>query len=51
MINLQIDPYELEPGHMGNCHLIPTLAALARKPEVVKKIFVSQGINSQGKHI
>jgi hypothetical protein len=42
---MEIDLNELEPGYLGNCNLIPTLAALARKPEVVKNMFISQGVN------
>ena len=44
----EIDAHELEPGFLGNCNLIPTLSCLATKPEIVKQIFVSQGLNACG---
>jgi hypothetical protein len=42
----EIDAHELEPGFLGNCNLIPTLSCLATKPEIVKQIFISQGLNA-----
>ena len=47
----KIEPNDIRQGCLGNCYFLSALSALAEFPEMIKKIFVTQKINTAGCYV
>jgi len=45
-----IEPNDIKQGSLGSCHLMAAMAAIAVKPDRIRKIFMNQTRNEHGVH-
>ena len=46
-----ITPNDISQGALGDCYFLSALAALAERPERVRKIFITEEVNEEDKYI
>jgi len=44
----EIEPNDVKQGEIGNCYLVSVLASLARRPELIERLFKTRSVNNDG---